>query len=170
MMLKSLLLYRLVILNTCGAAGLAYAWQRDLVAPVIVSDTTHISYVILALFVVGLISTFVRAAKVGAAINEWKTLNTNFRHRARQKAAKMDIKNDHINDIAKWLAYLGLLGTIIGFKIALAGSAMDDVAAIKNGIDVAIGTTIVGGILCLWTWVNLRILDTATHSYQEDVK
>lgn len=170
-MLSNLLLFRLAIVNTIGAAATFYAFQRGYVHELFTTDTTNISYAIAALFAVGLLSTFNRAIKVGAAINEWKGLKfSDQRFHARLKAAKMDIKNDHINDIAKWLAYLGLLGTIIGFKIALAGSAVDDVGAIKNGIDVAIGTTIVGGILCLWTWVNLRILDTATHSYQEDVK
>lgn len=171
-MLSHLLIFRLIIVNVSGAVALAYAYQQGFVAELFATDTTNISYGIVALFVVGLLSTFNRAIKVGVAINAWRAISVDqrLRHIARQKAAKMDIKNDHINDIAKWLAYLGLLGTIIGFKIALAGSAMDDVGAIKNGIDVAIGTTIVGGILCLWTWINLRILDTATHSYQEDVK
>lgn len=171
-MLSNLLIMRLIIVNVCGAVALFYAFQRGYVSELFVTDTTNISYAIAALFVVGLLSTFNRAWKVSAAINEWKAIAfiDSDAPAARLRAAKMDIKNDHINDIAKWLAYLGLLGTIIGFKIALAGSAMDDVGAIKNGIDVAIGTTIVGGILCLWTWINLRILDTATHSYQVDVK
>lgn len=170
-MLSNLLLFRLAIVNTIGAAATFYAFQRGYVHELFTTDTTNISYAIAGLFVVGLLSTFNRAWKVSTAINEWRKLPIPVgMTRLREKAAKMDIKNDHINDIAKWLAYLGLLGTIIGFKIALAGSAMDDVGAIKNGIDVAIGTTIVGGILCLWTWINLRILDTATHSYQEDVR
>jgi cadmium resistance protein CadD (predicted permease) len=160
------LLYRLVIINACASAAVVAAIAKGYVLPVFASDTTNISYAILALFVLGLASTLNRAMKVSAAINGMKQ-----GHGVDPlKAAKMSIKNDHINDIAKWLAYLGLLGTIIGFKIAVAGSAVEDAQSIKNGIDVAIGTTIVGGILCLWTWVNLRMLDTATHTYQEDVR
>lgn len=175
-MLSNLLIFRLIVINAIGAAGAVYAWHLGYVAELFTTDSTNISYGIAALFLVGLASTFIRAWKVSTAINAWKItakgglISSNRFRLAQNRAAKMAIKNDHINDIAKWLAYLGLLGTIIGFKIALAGSAMDDVEAIKHGIDVAIGTTIVGGILCLWTWINLRVLDTATHSYQEDVK
>lgn len=170
--MHNLLPYRLLIVNTCGAVGLFYAWQQGYVSELFATDTTRISYAIAALFIVGLLSTFNRAWKVSAAINEWKGIAfiDSDAPAARLKAAKMDVKNSHIADIAKWLAYLGLLGTIIGLKMAINGSALDNTAAIQTGLAVAVNTTIAGAILCFWTWVNLRMLDTATHSFMADVE
>jgi hypothetical protein len=171
-MLSNLLLFRLVIVNTVGAVASFYAYQQGYISELFTTDTTNISYAILALFVVGLVSTFNRAWKVSAAINEWKAIAfiDSDAPAARLRASKLDVKNSHIADIAKWLAYLGLLGTIIGLKMAINGSALDNTAAIQTGLAVAVNTTIAGAILCFWTWVNLRMLDTATHSFMADVE
>lgn len=172
-MLSNLLIFRMAIANVCWTVALACVWQAGYVKTLFTTDSTNISYGIAALFVVGLISTFNRALKVSAAINEWKTIGfaqDDAIFEARAKAAKMDIKNAHIKAIASWLTGLGLLGTIIGFRIALDGSAMEDSAMVREGMYAAIGTTIVGLVLSLWTLGNLQMLDTATFSHQEDCK
>lgn len=167
--MHNLLPYRLLIVNTCGAVGLFYAWQASYVTKLFATDSTNISYAIAALFVVGLLSTFHRAIKVSSAINLWRS-HALFQPDTRQKIAKMGIKSAHLKSIADWLTGLGLLGTIIGLRIALDGSAMDDPKMVQEGMFAALGTTIIGLILSLWTRVNLRILTTATHSLQEDVR
>lgn len=170
--LRNLLLYRLAITNTCGFSLLAWAWSKGYVAPVFATDTTMLSYVIAGLFTVGLASTFIRAKKVSDEINARKS--GAFRGIAitymRRKAAKMDIKNTHIGDIANWLVELGLLGTVIGFYIAMGGKFTGDEAMITEGIRVAIGTTIIGGFASLWTQTNRLMLETATASYLEDIR
>ncbi|MCH7889677.1 MAG: MotA/TolQ/ExbB proton channel family protein [Proteobacteria bacterium] len=77
-----------------------------------------------------------------------------------------------VRDIANSLIFLGLIGTVIGFIIALSG--IDPAAAIQvenvaamistliNGMSVALYTTLVGAVLYLWLIINYRILVTGT--------
>lgn len=70
--------------------------------------------------------------------------------------------------MANSLVLLGLIGTVLGFVIALSGvdpQAAGDVRAITpmvsdliSGMSVALYTTLVGAVLNLWLMVNYRIL------------
>lgn len=169
MTLSNLLLYRLAILNFTGLALAFWAHTQDLVLPIFVADVSMLSYAIVALFAVGVVSTGVRAAKVSAAVNDLKAHGYADAY-CQRKAAKMESKNAHIGDIAGWLMVLGLLGTVVGFTVALDGVANDASTEIMSGLRVAIGTTLIGGFLSLWLDVNRVILDGATAGYVEDVK
>jgi hypothetical protein len=164
-MLSHLLLFRLAILNTAAGSVAFWAHQKGLVVPIFAGDVSYLSFAIVALFTLTLISTFVRGAKIGAAKNALKD-----GYRMRAKAAKMADKNAHIADAAGWLQVLGLLGTVIGFLVAIEGIEADNTASIISGLRTAIGTTILGGFLSLLTSVNYRVLDTATASFVEDVR
>jgi biopolymer transport protein ExbB/TolQ len=77
-----------------------------------------------------------------------------------------------VRHIADALIFLGLIGTVIGFIVALSGvdpaaagrvenvSAM--VATLINGMSVALYTTLIGAVLYIWLIVNYRILVTGT--------
>lgn len=170
-MLSHLLLFRLATANTLAAALAFWAHEQGLVLPIFVADVSYLSYAIVALFVAGLASTFWRAAKVGAALDALKYGPVIYASAWRQrKAAKMHDKNAHVADVANWLMVLGLLGTVIGFAVALEGHGANDTSAIVSGLRTAIGTTILGGFLSLLTQVNFRMLDTATAGYVEDCK
>lgn len=77
-----------------------------------------------------------------------------------------------VRHFANALVFLGLIGTVIGFVIALSGvdpsSAGDAnkagamVATLIEGMSVALNTTLVGSILYVWLIVNHRILATGT--------
>lgn len=77
-----------------------------------------------------------------------------------------------VRHIANALVLLGLIGTVIGFIIALSGvdpTAASDankvgamVATLISGMSVALNTTLVGSILYVWLIVNHRILATGT--------
>lgn len=144
--------HRLIVFNVCGFAALYWAWGLGYVQRVLYGDSTYMSYAIAALFAVGLVST------------AWRSF-----HVADGDAA---IRNEHIGDIANWLMTIGLLGTVVGFFMALMGmdpssltsadGVRDAAARVLAGMGVAIGTTIVGGVFGLWTDVNRRMLDTAT--------
>ena len=77
-----------------------------------------------------------------------------------------------IRDIANALIFLGLVGTVIGFIVALSGvdpeSAGDVenvskmVSTLINGMSVALHTTLVGAILYVWLTLNYRILVAGT--------
>jgi biopolymer transport protein ExbB/TolQ len=68
--------------------------------------------------------------------------------------------------------FLGLLGTVIGFIMALSGvdaQAAGDVDAIGpmvtmliDGMSVALYTTLVGAVLNIWLMINYRLLESGT--------
>ena len=73
-----------------------------------------------------------------------------------------------VRHVADSLVLLGLIGTVLGFVIALSGvdpKAAGDVRAIApmvtdliHGMSVALYTTLVGAVLSLWLTVNYHIL------------
>ena len=77
-----------------------------------------------------------------------------------------------VRHIANALIFLGLIGTVIGFIIALSAvdpNAASDaenvagvIATLIDGMSVALNTTLVGATLYLWLTVNYRILTTGT--------
>ena len=70
--------------------------------------------------------------------------------------------------IAGMLVLLGLVGTVIGFIVALSGvdpqkvpsveNVAPMVARLINGMSIALYTTLVGSVLHLWLMVTQRIL------------
>ncbi len=73
-----------------------------------------------------------------------------------------------VRNIANSLVLLGLIGTVLGFIIALSGvdpQAAGDVTAISSmvsrllsGMSVALYTTLVGAVLNVWLTVNYQLL------------
>lgn len=55
------------------------------------------------------------------------------------------------------LPTLGLIGTVIGFKMALTGVAGDDIVIRDAGVHVALNTTIVGMSGSLWLGLLARL-------------
>lgn len=166
--LSHLLVMRLTVTTVLGAALAAWAHANSLVMPIFNNDVSYLSYAIVALFATGLVSTFVRAAKVSEAINAHKA---GYAQAWRlRKAAKMEDKNAHISALSGWLQILGILGTVIGFSVAIGGLEGDDTSVVLEGLRTAIGTTILGGFLSLWISINAQMLDTATAGLVEDLR
>jgi hypothetical protein len=77
-----------------------------------------------------------------------------------------------IRHLANSLVLLGLIGTVIGFIIALSGvrpEVVSDVNSIGpmvstliSGMSVALYTTLAGSLLNLWLMVNVRLLEGGT--------
>ncbi|MBI3454125.1 MAG: MotA/TolQ/ExbB proton channel family protein [Rhodospirillales bacterium] len=86
--------------------------------------------------------------------------------------AKLVARNGVVRHVANTLVILGLIGTVIGFIIALSGvkpDAASDVKAIGPmistlilGMSVALYTTLVGAILNIWLMINYQMLTTGT--------
>jgi biopolymer transport protein ExbB/TolQ len=172
-MLKHLLILRLSLVAVAGCVLAIGAHAKGLIVPIFVSDVSYLSYATAALFAAGLVSALVKGAKIGAAVDEYKTAAATAYHRRATRARtalKMRDKIAHLDDIAGWLQLLGLLGTVIGFYVAIDGMAAGDTAAVTSGLRTAIGTTIIGGFLSLWTSINYRIIDTTVATYIEDVR
>ena len=84
-----------------------------------------------------------------------------------------------VRHTANTLIFLGLIGTVIGFIIAL--SAVDPstaadaenvaavIATLIDGMSVALNTTLIGAMLYLWLTVNYRILTSGTVSLIAEV-
>lgn len=170
MTLRNLLLYKLIILNVCGAAALVWAWESGFVQMVYAADSSRICYAITVLFAVGLLSVFQRAWKVSVALNAIKA-----GERPDINGVKFLAKQDFIVDISQWLAVLGLIGTIVGFIAALSGISADMkpealIGQLIGGMAVAFFTTLAGAVTGLWLEVNNRILRTASVSMVVDAK
>ncbi len=174
--LNHLLIYRLALINLMGFVLLALALQRGWIAPVLDGDSTRLVYVMIALFGIFLVSLFIRALKVSHHLNATKRSGSQPRPINKVKFLE---KMAHLDEIPEWLVTLGLLGTVIGISIALFGidqDALGTPAGVKTvvtgliaGMQVALYTTIVGGVLGLWASINRRILRTAAVLMLEDV-
>ncbi|MDE2104719.1 MAG: hypothetical protein KGL39_46210 [Patescibacteria group bacterium] len=171
--MRNLLIYRLLIVNAIGLMLLAAAAMEGFVGMLLKGDISHVIYVIVALFIVGLGSVFVRARKVSSALNDIKAGKS-----VVINGPKFLEKNAHIEDICTWLVTLSLLGNIIGFAIAVSGqhdlSSSEGLLRLANqfmsGMVVAFFTTIAGLIFALWLDINRRVLKTATVAMLEDCR
>lgn len=175
-MLSNLLLYRFAILNSlAGTAAAALLWSGH-VRPVFATDQSRLTIAIAALFIVGWLWTLKEVVIVSRELNA-----------ARQRSArpacdamrdKDMAKTEWLASVSEWLVSLGLLGTVIGFAMALsgidqgslsaAGGAQSAVTSLMKGMRVALNTTLVGATLALWHEVNVRMLRTALTVYWAD--
>lgn len=79
-----------------------------------------------------------------------------------------------IRHVANSLVFLGLIGTVIGFIVALSGvdpaaaAEVDKVALMVStlikGMSIALYTTLLGAVLNVWLSINYRILANGTVS------
>jgi hypothetical protein len=167
MPLKNLLMYRLFITNGVGLATVVLLWFLGYVQQAIQGDQTHLIYLITAVFLFGVVSTFHRASKVSKLMDSFKSgLPV-----SKVNSTKFLVKSSHLDDIPEILAGLGLLGTLMGFVLGFAGvTDLDkDSAVILAGFSTAIWTTITSTFLFIWTLINKRILFTTSVSLLEDV-
>lgn len=77
-----------------------------------------------------------------------------------------------VRQVADSLVFLGLVGTVIGFIVALSGvdpqtstdveSVANMVGALIAGMSIALYTTLVGAVLHVWLMTNHRLLATGT--------
>ncbi|MFL2682862.1 MAG: MotA/TolQ/ExbB proton channel family protein [Alphaproteobacteria bacterium] len=189
--LKYLLLLRFGLVNLVAFALLGAAWAQGLVAKVINADVTNMVILICAIFLIGLILAGYRLWKVSKQLNAAYNYNPEERSRAADFLKKTKGKNAtsraniaqalrlklfsrivHIRYISNSLTVLGLIGTVLGFIIALSGvdpdvasnpSAISPmVAQLIEGMSVALYTTLVGSILSVWLGLIYQMLATGT--------
>lgn len=183
------LLLRFAAINLGGLAMVAGAWYEGLLDILFTADTTGLVRLIVALFVAGLIWCGVRIVETSREINEARRplpsatseagrfvgLMRTARPESRQaiEAAlkhRLAARLTPVRHAASMLVMLGLVGTVVGFVIALSGvdpEAASDVSAVApmvstliDGLGVALHTTLVGSILNLWLMLDYRILES----------
>jgi hypothetical protein len=185
-----LLLVRFALVNVVGfaLAGAFFlaGWGEDIV----LGDTTGITQTIVAVFLGGLVlctikvwraSREINAARTGAAPN---TKVGAYLHAIEGADAgsraliagsfrlKLTSRITVIRQFATSLVLLGLIGTVVGFIIALSGvdpavaaegSAISPmIARLIEGMAIALNTTLVGSVLNIWLTVNYQLLATGT--------
>ena len=189
--LKYLLLMRFGLINIVAFALLGAAWAQGLVAKVINSDITNMVILITVVFIVGIILSGYRVWKVSKQLNaaydfdpKNRSRAGDFLNKAKGKDAatranlaqalrlKLFSRIIHIRYIASSLTILGLIGTVLGFIIALSGvdpdvasnpSAISPmVTQLIEGMSVALYTTLVGSILSVWLGLIYQMLATGT--------
>ena len=189
--LKYLLLLRFGLVNLVAFALLGAAWAQGLVAKVINADVTNMVILICVIFLIGVILDGYRLWKVSKQLNAAYNFNPGERSRASDFLKKTKGKNAtsraniaqalrlklfsrivHIRYISNSLTVLGLIGTVLGFIIALSGvdpdvasnpSAISPmVAQLIEGMSVALYTTLVGSILSVWLGLIYQMLATGT--------
>jgi membrane associated rhomboid family serine protease len=159
---KNHLLYRLIIFDACAVSALIWGATAGLVWPMFETDTSRISFIIVAVFLLGKASLLGRCAKVSAAKNSQKA-----GEKLRLKPDSFMAKSEHLSDMVEAVAILGLVGTLIGLAMVIQSldpaadyaTAIDD---IREGGSIAVNTSIVGAVAGLWLNVGRRMLHTAT--------
>lgn len=195
-----LLLFRFVLLNLVAAALVAAAALQGWLADMLAADDLHLVKLIGAVFLAGLIAAGARALKLSAELNAvrtgclargskaaWFLTATAGRDGATRAALagllrlKLQQRLAGLRYVASLLVLLGLVGTVVGFILALSGidpATVGDAAAIGpmvsqllEGMAVALYTTLVGSLLNIWLTLNCRLLESgAVHLYAQLVE
>ena len=172
------LLSRFAIWNALGAAAMFGVIKAGYFTLIWDADPDRLTFwsviSICAVFVVGLVLAGYRIFGVSQEL-DWLDARPGV-HAGDREATKLRLfsRIAHIRDFATLLVTMGLLGTVVGFTVALSGVVPEtagDVAAITPmvsamvaGMAVALHTTIAGLVLNVWLTVNYRLLATATAS------
>ncbi len=172
---RHLLLLRFGVVNTVACALLAAAWLQGWVGFVFAADTSHIVAAIAAVFVAGLALCARRIVQTSRELTlglgpKGDTLSPTSAEPALR--LRLAARIAAVRHIANSLVILGLIGTVVGFIVALAGVDPDTagdvgaiapmVSALIGGMSIALHTTLVGAVLNVWLMVNYRLLETGT--------
>ena len=184
---KYLLLLRYCLINSVGIIFLLVAYTQGYLNSAIAADVTNVVILIISLFVLGLILAtqktfwiskelnlaYLNESKQDSLTNDFliKSKNLNASSRSNLAASiriKIATKIDLIKFIANTLVILGLIGTVIGFIIALSGVNSEVasnpeeigkmVTSLISGMSVALYTTLAGSIFSVWLNVCYQIL------------
>jgi MotA/TolQ/ExbB proton channel family len=187
---RYLLLLRFLVINLVATALFCAAWLKGWVDMILAGDSTHQVVLIAAVFAYGLArcggKIFITSAELnqtrelaGGSSRVQRYLESIRGHDAHSRAIsasalKMRLMSriGSIRHIGNSLVFLGLLGTVIGFIMALSGvdaQTAGDVEAIGpmvttliDGMSVALYTTLVGAVLNIWLMINYRLLEEGT--------
>ena len=199
------LLYKSLIINSFASLLVYVAWLQGWLLLVFESDASYLSLVMAALFVIFWIVSAYHIVVINREIVRFETrqpegIAYEYFNKIRAKSIKLDgglvdqfmlagalrvrlMMPIHIlHYVANMLILLGLIGTVVGFVIAVAGLG-DSLAGGENlqrvqgvlgqivtGMGVALFTTLVGAILGgLWLQLHYQILERAIAGLVVDV-
>ena len=186
-----LLLLRFAVVNFAAFAVLVTVWIQGWVDVVLEGDVTRLTLVIASVFLAGFIIAAVKVWRCSLELNAvhadddsrptrmrwYRDLTRRADGEARGTLAdclrsRLYARIAVVRTMANSLVILGLIGTVIGFIIALSGvdpTAAADVGAIGTmvstliqGMAVALYTTLVGAVLHIWLMMSYQVLATGT--------
>jgi hypothetical protein len=174
-MLTNLLIYRFVLVNALFFALTASVWWNGYLAPVFQTDLSHVTFAIAALFAIGWLGT---AREIVIASRQLNFAKSGPQPAGEPERDKDLAKVEWLTSVSEWLVGLGLIGTVIGFIIALSSvdqsallqssGAQSAVTTLMAGMRTALNTTVLGASLAIWHEVNQRMLRTALTVYWAD--
>jgi hypothetical protein len=188
---RYLLVLRFLVLNLVALALLGAAWLKGWVGAAFVGDSTQLVAVITAVFAFGLASCGRKVFQTSSELNQLRDPSGGYAPRVARYLAGLQARDGQsralsasalklklgariasIRHLANSLVFLGLIGTVIGFIIALSGIDPDAAADVESigpmvstlisGMSVALYTTLVGAILNVWLMLNYRLLEGGT--------
>jgi len=186
---RYLLIVRFALINTVAAAFLVAAWLQGWLDGIINEQLWELSALIFIVFLYGLAICAHRVWRHSAELNGVKAGAPDPESWAGRYLADVDGATTEsrqmladgfrlkitnrvaiVRHIANALVFLGLIGTVIGFIIALSGVDPESagkaenvaamVATLISGMSVALYTTLIGAILYTWLTISYRILVT----------
>ncbi len=189
---KFLLVLRFSLINILGIIFFIVTYTQGYIAKAIDADITNVILLIFFLFLLGLIISGIRTFWISKQLNyateKSKELNSITNHylqniknldaSARSNLAsslriKLANKINLVKFIANTLVILGLIGTVIGFIIALSGvdgSVSSDpeeiskmITTLIQGMSVALYTTLAGSIFSVWLNICYHILSSGAN-------
>ena len=191
-------LYQYAALNLPAAVLGAVAWQRGWLDTLVNADTTRLTLVIILVFVFGMAVAAHRLWRLdqeieaahgeGAFTDSWaaRYLDEIRHHSSGSRGLVASTLRMRVTDyvsvvrhIAGILVLLGLIGTVVGFIMSLAGvdpekaadvsSMTPMVATLIQGMSVALYTTLAGAVGNLWLMVNYRLITSTAVRLLADV-
>ena len=189
---KYLLLLRYSLVNAVGLVFILVVYSQGYLNKAIKSDVTNVVVLIIFIFLIGLTLASIKAFWISRELNyayslqkkEKSVLNDFIKKSKKLDASSrsnlisstrinISVKISNIKFIANILVILGLIGTVIGFIIALSGvdgsvsSNPDEVgkmvASLVKGMSVALYTTLAGSILSVWLNICYQILSNGAN-------
>ena len=185
--LKHLLALRFAIVNVAAVALLGAAYAQGWVTRVFDGDTTGLSMAIFLTFVVGFAMSIAKAWRISVELDHVADFAPGPNTLAGEYLASIAGRDSGartiiasvlqeriagriatVRQFANSLVLLGLVGTVLGFIIALSGvdpKTVGNVEAVApmvgeliRGMSIALHTTLIGAVLSLWLTVSYHIL------------
>ncbi len=181
------LLFEFALLNLAASALLAAAYMQGRIGTILAADSTGLTVAIFSVFLGGFVVTAGKLRSISCELNCVRNFDPCKRSLATRylsevagrgagsraiTAAALRMKLVEriviVRHLASSLVLLGLIGTVLGFIIALSGVDPDQAGDVRSvapmvselirGMSIALYTTLVGSVLNLWLMVNYRLL------------
>lgn len=188
---RYLLVLRFALMNLVAVSLTAAAYLQGWLNGLFAKYTLSLSALIFAVFLYGLALCGLKIWETSVALNQVNSGAPDPGSKAARYLASIQSSDGEsrsirigmlrlqlshgigiVRQIANSLVFLGLIGTVIGFIIALSGvdpaaatevnSVAPMVSTLITGMSVALYTTLLGAVLNVWLSLNHRLLATGT--------